>query len=114
MCSGSLPLSFFWLLHLSFVVQYYFFLLCSSENGKSGDADKRMKRCSSRSKSFNVEISYATKIPLKSIALALQGAEIENTQDALRVLDIILRQKAAKMYTLTASLLFEYTLISQI
>ena len=73
-------------------------MLWSSETEKSGGTDKRMKRCSNRSKSFNVEISYAAKIPLKSIALALQGADVDNTQDALRVLDIILRQKAAKMY----------------
>ena len=32
------------------------------------------------------------------ISLALQGSEGENIQDALRVLDIILRQKAANMY----------------
>ncbi|KAL6576936.1 hypothetical protein OROMI_011212 [Orobanche minor] len=56
-----------------------------SETGKSGGTDKKMKRCSNRSKSFNVEISYAAKTPLKSIALALQGVEVDNTQDALRV-----------------------------
>ncbi|PRQ52668.1 putative post-transcriptional gene silencing PAZ-Argonaute family [Rosa chinensis] len=69
----------------------------SNKIGKSGETDKRMKHCSNRSKTFNVEISYAAKITFKSIALALQGAEVDNTQDALRVLDIILRQKAAKM-----------------
>ena len=41
-------------------------------------------------------ISYAAKIPLKSIVLALKGSEVDNNaQDALRVLDIILRQQAA-------------------
>lgn len=38
------------------------------------------------------------RIPLKSISLALKGAEVDDTRDALRVLDIILRQQAANMY----------------
>nr|TKW14746.1 hypothetical protein SEVIR_5G186400v2 [Setaria viridis] len=36
------------------------------------------------------------RIPLKSVALALQGSESEHAQDALRVLDIVLRQQQAK------------------
>ncbi|CAK7349045.1 unnamed protein product [Dovyalis caffra] len=71
------------------------------ENGSPGGskcppaASKRSKR-SFRSRTFKVEMSYAAKIPLKSIALALKGIEVDNcTQDALRVLDIILRQQAA-------------------
>lgn len=35
---------------------------------------------------------------MKSIAMALKGYESENSQEALRVLDIILRQHAAKQY----------------
>lgn len=58
------------------------------------DSGKRSKR-SFKSKTCNVHISYAAKIPMKSIALALQGAEADSTQDGLRVLDIILRQQAA-------------------
>ncbi|KAK9284381.1 hypothetical protein L1049_023552 [Liquidambar formosana] len=65
-----------------------------SSRGSPSEAGKRSKR-SFRSKSFKVQISYSAKIPLKSIDLALQGAEADNTQDALRVLDIILRQQAA-------------------
>ncbi|PRQ52666.1 putative post-transcriptional gene silencing PAZ-Argonaute family [Rosa chinensis] len=56
--------------------------------------EKRMK-LSIQSKTFNVEISYAAKIPLKPIALALKGADADDGQDALRVLDIVLRQQAA-------------------
>lgn len=74
-------------------------LLCSSgsptNNGSSTEPSKRSKH-SLQSKAFKVEISYAAKIPLKSLSLALKGAEIEYVQDALRVLDIILRQQAAK------------------
>ncbi|XVE72463.1 hypothetical protein DITRI_Ditri11bG0041100 [Diplodiscus trichospermus] len=48
------------------------------------------------SKTYKVELSYSAKIPLKSISLALKGVESDNScQDALRVLDIILRQQAA-------------------
>lgn len=45
-----------------------------------------------------VEINYVAKIPLKSVLLALSGAETEKVQDALKVLDIILRQTAANRY----------------
>lgn len=69
------------------------------------DATKRMRR-QSRSKTFNVEISYVTKIPLKAITNAIQGQESEHYQEALRVLDIILRQNAAKQGCLLIRQLF--------
>ncbi|KAI3440909.1 uncharacterized protein J3R85_002940 [Psidium guajava] len=63
-----------------------------SPNGST----KRSKR-SFQSKTFQVEISYAAKVPLKSIFLGLKGLDKDNNaQDALRVLDIVLRQTAAK------------------
>ncbi|XP_019159475.1 PREDICTED: protein argonaute 16 [Ipomoea nil] len=64
---------------------------------KHGCPDESVKRlkCSLQPKIFIVEISYAAKIPLRSVCLALQGADSEHVQDALRVLDIILRQQAA-------------------
>ena len=75
--------------------------LCGSANGSPGangspsGNGKRTKR-SFQSKTFKVAISYAAKIPLKSIVLALKGSEADNNaQDALRVLDIVLRQQAA-------------------
>lgn len=49
-----------------------------------------------RAKTFKVEISFAAKIPMSAIASALRGQESENFQEAIRVLDIILRQHAAK------------------
>ncbi|XP_031490005.1 protein argonaute 4-like isoform X2 [Nymphaea colorata] len=54
---------------------------------------KRMKR-GGRSRKFDVEICYAAKIPLRQIEAAMRGEE--SGQGALRVLDIILRQHAAK------------------
>ncbi|KAL8088025.1 hypothetical protein AgCh_037970 [Apium graveolens] len=64
---------------------------------REGSPDETLKksRRSLHSKSYIVEINYATKIPLNSVLLALRGAETEKVQDALRVLDIILRQQAA-------------------
>lgn len=64
-------------------------------NGSPKESGKRSKR-SFNSKTFKIQLSYAAKIPVKSIALALKGADADDSaQDALRVLDIILRQQAA-------------------
>ncbi|KAF8008162.1 hypothetical protein BT93_K1987 [Corymbia citriodora subsp. variegata] len=64
--------------------------------GRGESSTKRSKR-SFRSRTFKVEISYAAKVPLKSIFLGLKGKDKDNSaQDALRVLDIALRQTAAK------------------
>lgn len=70
---------------------------CSPDgHGSPNNGDrKRMKR-PYRSKSFKVEISFAAKIPMQAIASALRGQESENFQEAIRVLDIILRQNASK------------------
>jgi len=61
------------------------------------EATKRMKR-QSRSKTFKVEISHVSKIPLQEIADALKGQESEHYQEAFNFLDTILRQNAAKQY----------------
>lgn len=68
----------------------------SPGNGSPTEGDRKRFRRSQLSREFKVGISYAAKIPLKSITLALQGSESEQTQEALRVLDIILRQQQAK------------------
>ncbi|CAN4103690.1 unnamed protein product [Withania somnifera] len=65
-----------------------------SDNESPNHSSKRSKY-SRHSKAFLVEINYAAKIPLRSVIRVLQGADPENVQDALRVLDIILRQQAA-------------------
>ncbi|KAF6163922.1 hypothetical protein GIB67_024777 [Kingdonia uniflora] len=74
-----------------------------ASNGNSGgdeetnDTDrKRTRRSSYNTKTFKVVISYAAKIRMQAIAEALRGMESEKSQEALRVLDIILRQHAAK------------------
>lgn len=92
----------------TYVVSSWF----NRQNGSPSGRDslsgpgKRSKH-SFQSKSFMVELTFAAKIPLRSIALALKGNEVDNTQDALRVLDIVLRQQAANRY-LCSYLLFVY------
>ncbi|KAK4492323.1 hypothetical protein RD792_003126 [Penstemon davidsonii] len=65
-------------------------------HGSPNESDKKRMRRPYHSKTFKVEISFAAKIPMNAIANALRGQESENSQEALRVLDIILRQHAAK------------------
>lgn len=70
---------------------------CSPDgHGSPQEGDKKRMRRPNRSKTFKVEISYAAKIPMQAIANALRGQESENFQEAIRVLDIVLRQNAAK------------------
>ncbi|KAM3397998.1 protein argonaute 4-like [Capsicum galapagoense] len=65
-------------------------------HGSPNETDRKRLRRPYQSKTFKVEISFAAKIPMQAIANALRGQESENSQEALRVLDIILRQHAAK------------------
>ncbi|XP_009773871.1 protein argonaute 4 isoform X1 [Nicotiana tabacum] len=65
-------------------------------HGSPNENDRKRLRRPYQSKSYKVEISFAAKIPMQAIANALRGQESENSQEALRVLDIILRQHAAK------------------
>ncbi|KAF7831507.1 protein argonaute 4-like [Senna tora] len=65
-------------------------------HGSPNESDRKRVRRPYRSKTFKVEISYAAKIPMQAIANALRGQESENFQEAVRVLDIVLRQHAAK------------------
>uniref|UniRef100_A0A0E0LYI9 Piwi domain-containing protein n=1 Tax=Oryza punctata TaxID=4537 RepID=A0A0E0LYI9_ORYPU len=68
----------------------------SPGHGSPSQGDKKRSKHTHLAKKFVVGISYAAKIPLKSVALALRGSESDHAQDALRVLDIILRQQQAK------------------
>ncbi|XP_077242191.1 protein argonaute 4A-like [Tasmannia lanceolata] len=65
-------------------------------NDSPGEGDRKRLRRPYQSKTFKVEISFAAKIPMQSIANALRGNDTDNSQEALRVLDIILRQHASK------------------
>lgn len=86
----------------SYKLLHFSFLSRNNGNGSPGghgspnESDRKRMRRPYHSKTFRVEISYAAKIPMQAIASALRGQESENSQEALRVLDIILRQHAAK------------------
>uniref|UniRef100_A0A2P2LBH9 PAZ domain-containing protein n=2 Tax=Rhizophora mucronata TaxID=61149 RepID=A0A2P2LBH9_RHIMU len=68
----------------------------AANNGSPSENDKKRMRRGFQSKAFKVELTFATKIPMQAIIAALHGQESENSQEAVRVLDIILRQHAAK------------------
>ncbi|KAL2322215.1 hypothetical protein Fmac_026594 [Flemingia macrophylla] len=70
-------------------------LNCPNGHGDN-ESDRKRMRQPYRAKTFKVEISFAAKIPMQAIGNALRGQETENFQEAIRVLDIILRQHAAK------------------
>lgn len=77
-----------------------------SPDGSPDKGDRKRSKRQPRSKTYLVVISYATKIPMQAIADVLHGKESENFQEAVRVLDVILRQHAAKQYGFRCVLLF--------
>ncbi|VAI81356.1 unnamed protein product [Triticum turgidum subsp. durum] len=67
----------------------------NSGNSPEGSDTKRVSR-PYQSKIIKVELSFAAKMPMAAIAQAIRGEESENSLEAIRVLDIILRQHSAK------------------
>ncbi|WVZ71611.1 hypothetical protein U9M48_020179 [Paspalum notatum var. saurae] len=67
----------------------------SPSNDSPGGNRKRVRR-PYYIKTYKVGLSYAAKIPMSAIAQALRGQESEHTQEAIRVINIILRQHSAK------------------
>ncbi|KAF6151925.1 hypothetical protein GIB67_010499 [Kingdonia uniflora] len=65
-------------------------------DGSPNEGDRKRMRRPFQSKTFRVEINYAAKIPMKAIGDALRGQDSHQSQEALRVLDIILRQHASR------------------
>ncbi|KAF0891619.1 hypothetical protein E2562_010604 [Oryza meyeriana var. granulata] len=65
-------------------------------NDSPGGGDRKRVRRPYQTKAFKVELCFAAKIPMSAIAQAIRGQESENSQEALRVLDIILRQHSSK------------------
>ncbi|CAL5096638.1 unnamed protein product [Urochloa decumbens] len=61
-----------------------------------GGGDRKRVRRSYQPKTFKVEINFAAEIPMSAIGQVIRGEESENSLEALRVLDIILRQHSAK------------------
>ncbi|WVZ71614.1 hypothetical protein U9M48_020181 [Paspalum notatum var. saurae] len=67
-----------------------------SPNDSPPGGDRKRVRRPYNTKTYKVGLSYAAKIPMSAIAQALTGQESEHTQEAIRVIDIILRQHSAK------------------
>ena len=67
-------------------------------DGSPGGGDRKRLRRPYQSKTFKVELCFAARIPMAAIGQAIRGQESENSMEALRVLDIILRQNSAKQY----------------
>ncbi|OIT40115.1 PREDICTED: protein argonaute 4A-like [Nicotiana attenuata] len=67
-----------------------------SLEGSPSEADKKRSKRQPRSKAYKVVIKYAAKIPMQAITNALRGQDSEQYQETVRVLDIVLRQHAAK------------------
>ncbi|CAN6471914.1 unnamed protein product [Victoria cruziana] len=65
----------------------------NSGNGSPSEGERKRMKCSGRSLTFDVEITYASTIPLRQLEAAMRGEEPR--QDVLCVLNIILRQHAA-------------------
>ena len=65
-------------------------------NNSSSENDRKRLRRNSQSKTFKVELNFAAKVPMQSIKSAMQGHDNENSQEALRVLDIVLRQHSSR------------------
>ena len=62
----------------------------------TNESERKRFRRPFQSKTYNVKISYAAKIPMQAIKDAIRGGqESERFQEGVRVLDIILRQNAA-------------------
>ncbi|GKD20811.1 argonaute 4A-like protein [Tanacetum coccineum] len=66
--------------------------------GSLDGGDTKRSRRPPQGKQYTVKINYATKIPIQSIFNALQGQDSEQFNEAIRVLDVLLRQHAAKEY----------------
>ncbi|KAJ1264418.1 hypothetical protein BS78_09G261800 [Paspalum vaginatum] len=65
-------------------------------NDSPGGGDRKRVRRPYQTKTFKVELCFAAKIPMSAIGQVIRGEESENSLEALRVLDIILRQHSAK------------------
>lgn len=66
----------------------------SPGHGRHSEGGWKLSKRAHQPRTFKVEISYAAKIPMRSIGDSIQGRDAEHTQYALRVLDVILRQQA--------------------
>ncbi|KAF3334610.1 protein argonaute 16-like protein [Carex littledalei] len=93
---GSLPQTFFeFTVVLEETSARVPFLSRVAGNYSEGE-NKRMKRIQ-KTTLFKVALTYASKIPLSSIAVVHKGGESPHVQSAIMVLNVMLRQQQARM-----------------
>ncbi|KAI5077233.1 hypothetical protein GOP47_0007057 [Adiantum capillus-veneris] len=83
---------------LKFQTQEFTVLLDETTINKSNPADDdttKRRRVASRSREFKVKIEYAATVKMTAIGAILSGQKNDRAQDALRVLDIVLKQHSA-------------------
>nr|AJP06231.1 AGO5 [Pinus tabuliformis] len=79
-------------------------------NGSPSQIEQSKKRREDRGEKFKVEITFAAKISMKTLQAVIQGEVSDKAQDALRVLDIVLRQHASrKGYLLVRQSFFHWS-----
>ncbi|XP_020595425.1 protein argonaute 16-like isoform X2 [Phalaenopsis equestris] len=69
---------------------------CPGGESPSSDTRKKLSKHSLIVKELSVQIRYATKVPLSEFSPFHGETETDHIQDALRVLDMILRQQQAR------------------
>ncbi|CAH2059701.1 unnamed protein product [Thlaspi arvense] len=71
---------------------------CGVSNGGSPSGTCKRSKRSFLPRSYKVQINFAAAIPLKAVLVTQRGVDTPNksAQDALRVLDTVLRQQAAE------------------
>uniref|UniRef100_A0A7N0RIH9 Argonaute 4 n=1 Tax=Kalanchoe fedtschenkoi TaxID=63787 RepID=A0A7N0RIH9_KALFE len=67
----------------------------SAVSGVSPSRTAKKSKHSFRSQTFTVQIIFAAKVPLSPVFASLEGLEAKGIHDVLRVLDVVLRQKAS-------------------
>lgn len=77
-------------------------------NDSPGGGDRKRVRRPYQTKTFKVEINFAAEVPMSAIGQVIRGEESENSLEALRVLDIILRQHSAEQGCLLVKQSFFY------
>jgi eukaryotic translation initiation factor 2C len=79
---------------------FCFYVIRLIGDGSPSEMDHKKKRREERGEKFKVEITFAAKISMKALQAVIQGEVSDKAQDALRVLDIVLRQHASRKYEL--------------
>ncbi|KAL6125447.1 hypothetical protein ACLB2K_073505 [Fragaria x ananassa] len=77
-----------------------------SYSPKESQGDRKRVKQLFQSKTIQVHVNFAAKIPMQAIANALRGQNSDHFQEEGRVLDIIIRQNAAKQGCLLVRLSF--------